>query len=29
VVARNEGKTYERSLKVINGVDGEIEVLTR
>jgi hypothetical protein len=29
VVARNEGKTYERSLKVINGVDGEIEVLAR
>ena len=29
IVARNEGKTYERSLKVINGVDGEIEVLAR
>jgi hypothetical protein len=29
VVARNDGKTYERSLKVINGVDGEIEVLAR
>jgi hypothetical protein len=29
VVARNEGKTFERSLKVITGVDGEIEVLAR
>lgn len=28
-IARNEGKTYEREFKVINGVDGEIEVLAR
>ena len=28
-IARNEGKTYERSFKVTTGVDGEIEVLTR
>lgn len=29
VVARNETKTYERRFKVITGVDGEVEVLTR
>jgi hypothetical protein len=29
VVARNENKTYERDFKVITGVDGEVEVLTR
>jgi hypothetical protein len=28
-IARNEGKTFERDFKVINGVDGEIEVLAR
>jgi len=28
-IARNSGKTYEREFKVITGVDGEIEVLTR
>jgi hypothetical protein len=28
-IARNEGKVYEREFKVINGVDGEIEVLAR
>jgi hypothetical protein len=28
-IARNEGKTYEREFKVITGVDGEIEVLTK
>jgi len=29
VVARNESKTYQREFKVITGVDGEVEVLTR
>jgi hypothetical protein len=29
VLARNEGKLYERDFKVITGVDGEIEVLAR
>ena len=29
VVARNENKSYEREFKVITGVDGEVEVLTR
>jgi hypothetical protein len=29
VVARNENKTYQREFKVITGVDGEVEVLTR
>jgi hypothetical protein len=29
VIARNEGKTFERPFKVITGVDGEIEVLAR
>lgn len=28
-IARNEGRTYEREFKVITGVDGEVEVLTR
>jgi hypothetical protein len=28
-IARNEGKVFEREFKVINGVDGEIEVLAR
>jgi hypothetical protein len=26
LIARNEGKTYQRDFKVINGVDGEIEL---
>jgi hypothetical protein len=29
VLARNEGKLYERDFRVITGVDGEIEVLAR
>ncbi len=29
VIARNEGKTYQRNFKVITGVDGEVEVLAR
>jgi hypothetical protein len=29
VVARNDNKTFEREFKVITGVDGEVEVLTR
>jgi hypothetical protein len=29
VIARNEGKVYERPFKVSSGVDGEIEVLAR
>lgn len=28
-IARNEGKVYEREFKVIAGVDGEVEVMTR
>jgi hypothetical protein len=28
-IARNEGRTYERNFKVIAGVDGEVEVVTR
>jgi hypothetical protein len=28
-IARNEGRVYERSFDVVNGVDGEIEVLSR
>jgi hypothetical protein len=28
-VARNENRTYEREFRVIAGVDGEIEVLSR
>ncbi len=29
VIARNEGKTFQRDFQVITGVDGEIEVLAR
>jgi hypothetical protein len=29
VIARNEGKTYQRDFKVITGVDGEVVVLAR
>jgi len=29
VIARNEGHTFQRDFKVITGVDGEVEVLTR
>ena len=29
VIARNEGKTFERGFNVVTGVDGEIEVLAR
>ncbi|MBO0715976.1 MAG: hypothetical protein J2P55_01400 [Rhizobiales bacterium] len=29
VIARNEGRTYQRDFKVITGVDGEVEVLSR
>jgi hypothetical protein len=28
-IAKNEGKVFERSFNVVNGVDGEIEVLAR
>jgi len=28
-IARNEGKVYEREFKVVAGVDGDVEVLTR
>jgi hypothetical protein len=28
-IAKNEGKVYERSFNVVNGVDGEVEVLAR
>jgi len=28
-IARNEGKIYEREFKVVAGVDGDVEVLTR
>jgi len=28
-IAKNEGKVYERSFDVVNGVDGEVEVLAR
>ena len=28
LIARNEGKTFQRDFKVITGVDGEVEVLT-
>jgi hypothetical protein len=28
-IARNEDKAYERAFKVVTGVDGEVEVLTR
>src|SRR5271167_481067 len=29
LIARNEGKTYQRDFKVSSGVDGEVEVLAR
>jgi hypothetical protein len=29
VIARNEGRTFQRDFKVVTGVDGEIEVLAR
>ncbi len=29
LIARNEGKTFQRDFKVITGVDGEVEVLAR
>jgi hypothetical protein len=29
VIARNEGKTFQRDFKVITGVDGEVEVLAQ
>jgi hypothetical protein len=28
-VARNEGRVYERPFNVVNGVDGDVEVLAR
>ncbi len=28
-IAKNEGKVYERSFNVVNGVDGEVEVVAR
>ena len=28
-IAKNEGKMFERGFNVVNGVDGEIEVLAR
>jgi hypothetical protein len=28
-IARNDSKTYEREFKVVNGVDGEVEVIAR
>ncbi len=28
-IAKNEGKVFERAFKVVNGVDGEIEVVAR
>jgi hypothetical protein len=29
VIARNEGRTFQRDFKIITGVDGEVEVLAR
>ena len=29
VIAKNEGKVFERPFNVVNGVDGEVEVLTK
>ena len=29
IIARNESKTYPQDIKVITGVDGEIEVLAK
>jgi hypothetical protein len=28
-IAKNEGKVYERPFNVVNGVDGDVEVLAR
>ena len=28
-IAKNEGKVYERAFNVVNGVDGEVEVVAR
>jgi hypothetical protein len=28
-IAKNDGKVFEREFQVKNGVDGEVEVLTR
>jgi hypothetical protein len=28
-IAKNEGKVYERGFNVVNGVDGEVEVVAR
>ena len=28
-IARNDNRTYERDFRVVNGVDGEIEVIAR
>jgi hypothetical protein len=28
-IARNDGRTFERDFKVVAGVDGEVEVLSR
>ena len=28
-IAKNEGKVYERPFNVVNGVDGEVEVVAR
>ena len=28
-IARNDDKTYEGAFRVVNGVDGEVEVLAR
>ena len=28
-IAKNEGKVFERSFNVVNGVDGEVEVVAR
>ena len=27
VIARNDNKTYEGSFRVVNGVDGEVEIV--
>jgi hypothetical protein len=29
IIARNEGRTYQRDFKVVTGVDREVEVLAR
>jgi hypothetical protein len=29
LIARNEGRTYQRDFKVINGVDGEVELMAK